>query len=298
MKADGLVRKIVIATILLGMAAPAFAGGGHHPEPKNPGGEVEHWSVFNLLGESFIENVRTAWGQTWLKKDPAPDRTAHVFMSVVVFLLALLLTGLAMRRLRSGGDEAYLPEKRFGLFTAFEVVAEAVLNLMIDTMGRKQAKRFFPLIMTLCIFIFLGNALGMIPGFLPATDNLNTTLALGLVVFMVTHIYGIREHGLIKYLAHFCGPIRGWNPAVIVLMILMAIIEIFSHIFRPISLALRLMGNMVGDHKVLGIFLGFGLLVPLPVMALGLVVVVVQTLVFCLLSIIYISLAVEHAEGH
>ena len=111
---------------------------------------------------------------------------------------------------------------------------------------------------------------------------------MAIVVFMVTHIYGVREHGFVAYFAHFCGPVR--NIFALPLMLLMFVIEIVSHLARPLSLAVRLMGNMVADHKVLGIFL--------PVMVLGLLVAVVQTLVFCLLSIVYIALAVEHAEEH
>ena len=76
-------------------------------------------------------------------------------------------------------------------------------------------------------------------------------------------------------------------------------IELISHLARPLSLTLRLFGNMVGDHTVLTIFLGFGiLLVPLPVMFLGTIVCVVQTLVFCLLSVVYISMAIEDLHEH
>jgi F-type H+-transporting ATPase subunit a len=117
------------------------------------------------------------------------------------------------------------------------------------------------------------------------------------VVFVATHIFGIRAHG-IAYFKHFLGPIIKWYA--LPLMLLMLVIETISHLVRPLSLAIRLMGNIMGDHKVLGIFLSFGvLLVPLPVMALGLLVSVVQTLVFCLLSMVYIALAVEESEeGH
>jgi F-type H+-transporting ATPase subunit a len=218
-------------------------------------------------------------------------------MGLVVFFLGLGLCAFAMRKVKRGGDEAILPERTFGLFTFFELISEALLKVMEDTMGRKHARKFFPLIMALAVFILFGNLLGAIPGFLPVTDNLSTTAALAFVVFMVTHIYGVKEQGFINYFAHFCGPIR--SIVALPLMILMFVIEIFSHFARPLSLSVRLMGNMVADHKVLGVFLSAGvLLVPLPVMVLGLLVAVVQTLVFCLLSIVYIALAVEHAEEH
>jgi F-type H+-transporting ATPase subunit a len=80
----------------------------------------------------------------------------------------------------------------------------------------------------------------------------------------------------------------------LVLAPLILVIELISHCVRPISLALRLFGNMVGDHMVLGIFLGLvPWIVPIPIMVLGTIVCVVQTLVFCLLSVVYISLAIE-----
>ena len=163
-------------------------------------------------------------------------------------------------------------------------------------MGEAAAKRYFPLIGALAVFIFFSNVLGMIPGFLPPTDVLDTTLALGLVVFVSTHYLGVKEHGL-SYFKHFLGPIVAWYA--LPLMILMLLIETISHMVRPLSLGIRLMGNIMGDHKVLGIFLGFGVLfLPLPIMVLGSIVAVVQTMVFCLLSMVYIALAIEHAEEH
>ena len=278
---------VMAAMGVLCTAAPAFAAG-----------DGDHWSVFNwVIPQATLDNLRKSWGTTWIAGDAQPERTMHVVMSVVVFILGIGLTWLATRKLKSGSEDAILPEKKFGLFTFFELLSEATYGMMVDAMGEKHARFFFPLIMSLAVFILFGNLLGAVPGFLPATDNFNTTLALGSVVFFVTHIYGVKEQGLVNYLAHFCGPIRSL-PA-LPLMILMFFIELVSHIARPISLGIRLMGNMFGDHKVLSIFLGFGIiLVPLPVMVLGLLVAIVQTLVFCLLSIVYIAMAVEHAEDH
>ena len=277
-------------------AAAEHGATAEHEHADEPKGEPDHWSALNwVIPHTVIGSMRKAWGKTWLFGDPQPDRTMHVVMGVVVAILALFLTTLALRRTRQGGPEAILPESRFGLFTFFEVLAEALLGMMQDTMGKKQARFFFPLMLSFAIFILFGNLLGAIPGFLPATDNFNTTLALGLVVFVTTHIYGIKEHGFGHYFAHFLGPIRAWYA--LPLMLIMVFIEIVSHIARPMSLGVRLMGNMFADHKVLSVFLGFGVvLLPLPVMLLGFLVAIVQTLVFCLLSVVYISMAVEHAD--
>jgi F-type H+-transporting ATPase subunit a len=130
----------------------------------------------------------------------------------------------------------------------------------------------------------------LIPGFLPATDTLKTNVGLALLVFLLTHLFGLREHGL-GYLKHFAGPVWYLAP-------LMLPIELIGHVARPVSLSLRLMGNMFADHKVLGTFFFFvPLLVPLPFYVLGILVCVVQAVVFTLLSIVYVEMAVAH-EGH
>jgi F-type H+-transporting ATPase subunit a len=284
----------VVALVLLAspMLALASGGGGDHKVPSE-----DHWSVFStMLGDNLMNNVRYMWGGTAMGQE-APSRVQHVFMGLVVFFFALFVAKIAAQKFKKPGDESILPEKSMGWFTFFELMGNWFYDQMVQTMGKKQAKYFFPLIMSLAIFILFSNLLGMIPGFLPVTDNLNTTLALGSVVFFATHVYGVKEHGAANYFAHFLGPMRG--PKWIGLMVLMLLIELISHFVRPLSLGMRLMGNMFGDHAVLGVFLSFGiLLLPLPVMALGLLVSCVQTLVFCLLSIVYIALAVEHAEGH
>ncbi len=119
---------------------------------------------------------------------------------------------------------------------------------------------------------------------------MNTTVACAVVIFFATHIYGVKEHGL-PYFKHFFGPI--WWLAWLIFPI-----ELIGHIVRPVTLSVRLMANMTADHLVLAIFLGLvPFLVPVPMYFMGCIVVTVQTLVFCLLSAIYIGLAVAH-EGH
>lgn len=285
----------LIALVLLATPCVALASGGGDSAQGVP--SEDHWSIFSsILPETMLTNLRVMWGGTAMGQE-APSRVMHVLMGLVVFFFGLGVAKVAAAKFSKPGDEAILPEKKFGWFTFFELLGGWFYDQMVNTMGQKQARFFFPLIMSLAVFILFSNVLGMIPGFLPASDNLNTTIALGFVVFVATHVYGVKEHGAAAYFAHFLGPMRG--PAWLPLMILMLLIELISHIVRPLSLGMRLMGNMFGDHAVLGVFLSFGiLLLPLPVMVLGLLVSCVQTLVFCLLSIVYIALAVEHAEDH
>ncbi len=286
---------VVVASLVMAIGSvlvPDMHIESHHDGPWPEG---DHWNLVAQVFPGLISNVYSLVEphKTYVEGG-TPDRAIHMFMGLVVFLLAVGAGWVVHRRIRR--DPPLVPDERFGVFTFMEGLASAVLGLMEGLMGEAAAKRYFPLIGALAVFIFFSNILGMIPGFLPPTDVLDTTLALGLVVFVSTHYLGVKEHGL-AYFKHFLGPILAWYA--LPLMILMLLIETISHLVRPISLGVRLMGNIMGDHKVLGIFLGFGILfLPLPIMALGALVAVVQTLVFCLLSMVYMALAIEHAEEH
>jgi F-type H+-transporting ATPase subunit a len=156
-------------------------------------------------------------------------------------------------------------------------------------MGPKAARFFLPLIGTCAFVILLSNLLGLVPGFTPPTDSLNTTVAMSLVIFFSTHIFGLKENGL-GYLKHFFGPVIFLAP-------LFFVIEIISNLARPLSLSIRLMANMFADHQVLSQVSGLvKWVVPVAPMMLGTLVCVVQTLVFCILSTVYIAMAIEHHE--
>ena len=110
------------------------------------------------------------------------------------------------------------------------------------------------------------------------------------MVFLLTHYYGIKEHGAINYIKHFMGPTPALAPLIFP-------IELISHFARPLSLSVRLLGNMMADHKVVMSFFALvPILVPLPFMLLGLLVCLIQALVFCTLTMVYIGMAMEHEE--
>ncbi|MDH5676722.1 MAG: F0F1 ATP synthase subunit A [Myxococcales bacterium] len=220
----------------------------------------------------------------------------HVYGAIFVLCLIALFSVVTDTSIREAGKDL-LPSEKLTMRNFVEVFVGVALGMMSDIMGSKAARHFLPLIGTCAFFILFSNFLGLIPGFLPPTDNFNTTLACGVVIFVTTHIYGLKENGF-NHIKHFFGPVIGfaWLP----LMLLMFVIETISHLARPISLAVRLMANMTADHMVLTIFLG---LLPLylsfftlPMYLLGMIVVIVQALVFCLLSTVYIAMAIEHAE--
>ncbi|NUM87851.1 MAG: F0F1 ATP synthase subunit A, partial [Bdellovibrionales bacterium] len=153
-----------------------------------------------------------------------------------------------------------------------------------------DAAKYLPVVGTLFLFIFVCNLFGLIPGFSPPTDNVNTTLACGLFVFLYYNYRGLREGGL-HYLKHFLGPV--WYMAWMILPI-----EIISHSVRPFTLALRLKGNMMGDHTVLAVFTDmFGYGVPVAVYFLGLLVCLIQAFIFVMLTMVYISMA-KDSEHH
>jgi F-type H+-transporting ATPase subunit a len=214
---------------------------------------------------------------------------AHVWGALLVLAFAVA-GGLAYSKaVKKGGDDAIVPPAKFGLRNLFEMFTEAVLSVAEGVMGEHHARQYLPLLGSLAIFIFFSNVLALIPGFFPPTATMKTNLGLALAVFFLTHAFGVKEHGL-AYFKHFLGPIPWLIP-------LMLPIELVSHIARPISLSLRLLGNMAADHKVASVFFVLvPLLLPVPLLVLGVLVAIVQTLVFTLLTMVYIQGAVAHEE--
>ena len=204
-----------------------------------------------------------------------------VVVSYTWFVMAMLVlfSFLATRRMN------ILP----GRFqNVMEVIIGGFDSLLTDTMGH-EGRKFFPLIATLGLYILTSNLLGLIPGFESPTANLNTTVSMAVVVFVMTHIVGVKVHG-VKYFKQFMGPVWWLTP-------LMMPIEIISHLSRPLSLSVRLFGNIMGEDIVLTVVLLLvPLLVPLPVFVLMIFTSCIQTLVFMLLAMMYIAGAMEEAH--
>lgn len=254
----------------------------------------EHSTWFNLIpGYQNLEH----WAEHYLKREwrwpilftDTSFTMTHVVISAFIVVLLILAAFRYRGRIGKDNKERLVPEQKLGNRNFFELIVEATLSLAEGVMGRRKAEKYFPLLGTLVFFILFNNLIGLVPGFVPATDTLKTNLALSLLVFVMTHVYGVAEHG-ISYLKHFAGPLWYLAP-------LMVPIEIISHIARPVSLSLRLMGNIFADHKVVSsFFVLVPILVPLPFLILGILICVVQTLVFTLLTMVYIDLAVAHEE--
>jgi F-type H+-transporting ATPase subunit a len=234
------------------------------------------------------------------------DHVTYAFL-VTVVLSTLAILGTRNLQLVPRGVQNFL-----------EVVIEQFVHLLDDVIGR-EGRRFLPLIATLGLFILTSNLMGLIPGFVAPTSNLNTTAACALIVFVSYHAIGIRKQGVLNYLKHLGGPVPWLAP-------LMFPIEVVSHFARPLSLSLRLFGNMFGGHillaiifllsgldglfgwvltgQLMGVLVGApagvlmiafttGFLIPLKIL-----VAFLQAFIFCMLSMLYIAGAVEEAEHH
>jgi F-type H+-transporting ATPase subunit a len=241
-----------------------------------------------------------------------PGIPDHVTYTWIAMLVLIALAFVASRHLET------VPR---GAQNFMEMLLEQFNRLLDEVIGH-GGRRYLPLIATLGLFILLSNLMGLVPGLASPTANLNTTAACALIVFFTYHWIGVQKQGLVPYLKHFAGPVPG--P----LKPLMFVIEVISHLARPLSLSLRLFGNMVGGHILLAIFafmigldgmLGWalsgslgGVLVGAPatlvtmafvigfLLPLKILVSVLQAFIFCMLTMIYIAGALEEAEhaGH
>lgn len=236
-----------------------------------------------------------------------PDQVLYTWIVMGVLLVVAVM---ATRRLQ------LVPR---GSQNFMEVILEQFVNELNETIGH-DGRRYLPLIATLGLFILVSNLMGLVPGLIAPTANLNTTAACALIVFFTYHWIGVRKQGFVPYLKHFAGPVP------LALKPLMFVIEIISHCARPLSLSLRLFGNMMAGHILLAIFffmmgldgmLGWaltgslgGILVGAPATVIMVVFVVgflfplkilvalIQTFIFCKLAMLYIAAAVEETDHH
>ncbi|MDA8085953.1 MAG: F0F1 ATP synthase subunit A [Nitrospiraceae bacterium] len=183
-----------------------------------------------------------------------------------------------------------------GVQNFVEIIMEAMQNLCMENIGHEWGAFFFPLIGTIFLYILVSNFFGLIPGFFSPTANINMTASMAIPVFIIYQLWGFRVHGL-HYIKHFLGPIRGWNPLVLLFMGMMFVIELISHLARPLTLSVRLFGNMIAKHLLLIVLaMIVPLFVPMAILGLGVIVSLVQAYVFALLSVLYIAGAVQEAH--
>jgi F-type H+-transporting ATPase subunit a len=168
---------------------------------------------------------------------------------------------------------------------ALEWVVEAIDGVIRD-MIPENPRLFLPIVGTLMVFITAANLGGLIPGLSSPTSDINTPLAMAIVVFFSVHYYGIHEKGLLGHLKHYVEPIFILLP-----------IELASELARTLSLTFRLFGNILGEEIVIAVlFLILPYFVPVPMMLFSIFTSVIQAYVFGMLTVVYISGAVRAYE--
>ncbi len=205
---------------------------------------------------------------------------AHLILVAIIIIAIAKMATKSLRAVPTGTQnvlEAYLG---------------GVIAMGKDVIGEELARKYLPLVAAVGLFIFVSNVIGIIPGFESPTSNINITLPLALLVFFYYNYEGIRENGVIKYFAHFAGPVKILAP-------LMFPIEIVSHISRIISLSFRLFGNIKGDDLFLWVLLMLvPFVAPLPAYLLLTFSALLQTFVFMILIYVYLAGAVAMEDDH
>lgn len=234
-----------------------------------------------------------AAGFYWL----GPEKQMNQILTFALVGGLIVLFGVLYRLSVARAENVVIPDKGISIRNLAELFGGFMYAQCVAVLGEKEAPKYFQFVSFMFLLIWITNLIGLIPGFLPPSEFINTTLALGAFSFIYFNMKGCKELGVINYLKHFAGPI--WYMGILIFPI-----EILSTAIRPVSLALRLQGNMMGDHIVLATFLdlevlGFPIAAALgafPIYFLGLLVCSIQAYVFTMLSMVYISLATAHHD--
>jgi F-type H+-transporting ATPase subunit a len=233
--------------------------------------EHAHSVVYAPVNAAWDGLMRvTGLGDRWGHVE-VPD---HVAMSIFVLLLMVVVFVPLSRRFSEDNPG------RFQIF--LEQLVQGLRGMIDSQVGHHAADRYLPVIGAFALFIFLSNITGIFFFLTPPTQNVNVTFGLAFTAFFLYNIVGLRRHGL-AYFKHFLGPIWWLAP-------LFLVVELVSHNARWLSLGLRLFGNISGEHMVSGVFNQLvPLLVPLPLMALGVFASLIQTFIFIMLTTVYIA---------
>ena len=218
--------------------------------------ELEHELVPQVVWSYGSFQITTTVVYTW------------IIMAITTVLFALLGRRLKVRPTR--------------LQNALEWLVEA-LDGLIRAVVPHQPRILLPLVGTLAIFIATANLGGLIPGIKSPTIDLNTPLALAIVVFFSVHYYGIRAHGLVGHLKHYVEPVFFMLP-----------IEVAGELARTLSLTFRLFGNILGEEIVIAVlFLIVPVILPVPMMLFSIFTSIIQAYVFVMLTVVYLGGAIQ-----
>ena len=206
----------------------------------------------------------------------------------IMFVIACILTLIVIWMFKGKLSEDDPHHGQLTLESGFLAIKDMVIGVVGE-----HGYRYFPVVATFAVLVLISNLMGLFPLFMSPTAHISVTLSLGITSFVYYNSVGIRENGLLSHIKHFAGPKL---PLVMALLItpLIFSIELISNMIRPITLALRLFANMFADEQIAMQIAGMAppftqFLVPVLIMPLAVFVAFVQTLVFTLLSMIYIG---------
>jgi F-type H+-transporting ATPase subunit a len=278
-----------------------FAEGGHHTPLV-----VEF--VNHYLGEPVhqfqVKYTQPIWDKVFSYFGTDAEKVFGAYTPenaipwyTIMFIIACLLTMAVIWILKGKLSEDDPKDGQLTLEAGF-----LTLRDMIESIVGPHGMKYFPVVATFAVLILISNLMGFFPLFQPPTASTSVTFALGISSFIYYNYIGIKENGIVKHLGHLTGPI--WWMAWFIFPL-----ELISNFIRPLSLSIRLFGNIFADEKVMETVSGLGrtlgipdpgtqLLVPIILMPLGLLVCMVQAFVFTLLSMIYIGEVSHGDHGH
>lgn len=235
--------------------------------------------VNELLGPPFASLLSVFGVTVPAGQDVIP---MQMIMGAVVVLVLMIVAVIIKSRLSV--------ENPGKLQQSAELAVEFLEGQLEENVGH-DGHQFLPIIGTLGVFIAFSNVVGLIPGLGSPTSNANVPAGCAAVIFLYYNFAGIRKHGLVKYLKHFAGPIWWMAPFMIP-------IELISHLARPLSLTIRLWGNIFAEELLIVIFVGIlPVFLPLPFIAFAIFGGLLQAFIFITMSQMYLSMAVA-TEDH
>ena len=237
--------------------------------------------LIRLFGEPPVEKLSPGMAAFFFpdgKEAWIPDAA---IMTLLLLLVIAILFPLAARRFHR--------DKPSKIQSFLEMIVSFLRDLTDEAIGH-GGEKYLPIVGGLFLFIAMGNLFGLFFFLQPPTGALSTTVALAVVSFVYFNYHGIKEHGLGGYLKHFMGPLLLIAP-------LFFVIEIIGTFARILSLSLRLFMNIFGEHTTTNVFASLvPIVVPWPMMALGIFTALLQAYVFALLTAVYVSGATAHEE--
>lgn len=270
--------RMLLGMLLQEHGAAAHEGGGHEG-----GGHGGPDSWFTGIWKSVSHTDFGRWygfdnptlGQFWF------DAIAFSLIGAIILVVCAVIATKQYQRVPRG------------ITNTFEWVVGLLRGMVHGFIPGAQGDRYLPYLGSLFLFIFTLNMLGVIPGFRSPTMTLSTTAAMGLTTIIMVQAYAIRDTGLWPYLKHYTA------GTAFPLMLLMIPVEIIGELAKPMSLSLRLFGNIFGEDNVIEQLMSLGGWIPvqIPMLLLALFTSFLQAFIFTTLSTIYIASKVVHDDG-